>query len=135
MFELCCQNWHCLHVCWHKRARLELDVNEWDWEWRHRRGDTVMKIYPKLSLLQTVPVFYFSSESEMKSGLFFSLNSWAASFSQCQNVSLRTPEHNTPDFHYKNMISLQRGGSNLQILTNLPVNFASFSKWSILRDI
>lgn len=94
-----------------------------------------MKIYPKLSLLQTVPVFYFSSESEMKSGLFFSLNSWAASFSQCQNVSLRTPEHNTPDFHYKNMISLQRGGNNLQILTNLPVNFASFSKWSILRDI
>lgn len=49
------ENWWC--ACWHKRTRLELDVNEWIWEWRQGRGDT-----SNLSLLQGVPVFYFRTE-------------------------------------------------------------------------
>lgn len=89
----------------------------------------MIKIYPNLSLLQSVPVFYFSTESEMKSALFFFffLSFWPASFSLRQNVSLRTPEHNTPVFHFKNMISLQGDRKNLQIATDLPVILASFS--------
>lgn len=67
--------------------------------------------------------------------LFFFLNSWLASLSLCQNVSLRTPEHNTPVFHFKNMISLQGDRKNLQIATDLPVILASFSTWPILGDI
>lgn len=54
-------NWWC--ACWHKRARREIDLNEWNCKWRQGRGDTVRKIYPNLSLLQSVPVFNFSTDS------------------------------------------------------------------------
>lgn len=65
--------------------------------------------------------------------LFF-LYSWPASLSVCQNVFLRTPEHNTPVFHFKNMISLQRDRKDLQIATDLLAILASFSTWPILED-
>lgn len=94
-----------------------------------------------LSLLQGVPVFYSSTESKMKSApffFFFFFFFWIPGqlpFSLCQNVSLRTPEHNTPVFHFKNTISLQEDRKNLQIATDLPVSLASFSTWPILGDI
>lgn len=51
--ELCCWNWvqknkinRIVLVVWHKRARLELDLNEWNWEWRQGRGVTEIKFIP-----------------------------------------------------------------------------------------
>lgn len=76
-----------------------------------------------LTVRWRVPSFFFFP--------FIFLNSWPASLSLCQNVSLRTPEHNTPVFHFKNMIRLQGDRKNLQIATILPVILASFSTWTI----
>lgn len=86
-----------------------------------------MKIYP------TCP-YYKVSQLSIIALFFFFLNPSQFSFSLCQNVSLRTPEHNTPVFHFKNTISLQEDRKNLQIATDLPVNLASFSTWPILGD-